>query len=66
MLYIDGFEGTCHTMPSIGKFTVGKTYHFKEHQLNDIVFIICRDDNNETCSFYEWSGFNKYFKINNN
>ena len=63
MLYINGFEGTCHTIPSIGKFSVGKTYHFKEHQLNDIVFTICSDDNHETCSFYEWSGFNKYFKI---
>ena len=64
MIYLNGFEGICHTIPNIGKFSIGNVYHFKEHQLNDIVFIICSDDNHETCSFYEWSGFNKYFNIN--
>ena len=64
MIYLNGFEAICHTIPSIGKFSIGNVYHFKEHQLNDIVFIIGLDDNYETCSFYEWSGFNKYFNIN--
>ena len=62
MMYPNGFDGKCVILPKDGDFTIGHTYHFQEHQTNDIVFITCNDDSSARQSFYEWSGFNRYFR----
>lgn len=62
MMYPEGFDCICITLPRNGIFTIGKVYHIKENQMNDIVWFTCDDDTGNSESFYEWNGLEKFFR----